>query len=93
MRREGASGFLWHWIESQVDNAMLFLGRGVVGEDGRELRDRRPQGYRASRPRHQREPKPKGHSGRNKGAMRLCGDGSPPPENGGRQGGTLLWSA
>jgi hypothetical protein len=30
MHREGASGFLGHWMESQVDNAMLSLGEGEL---------------------------------------------------------------
>lgn len=92
MHREGASGFLGYWMESEVDNAMLSLGGGggsvlVVG-DGMELRDRRPQGYRASPPRHQREPNRKATLAGTGGQCASCGDGSPPP--GKRWEGTLF---
>lgn len=75
MHREGASGFLGYWMESEVDNAMLSLGVGGGVGFGGGRRDgvegsQAPglQGFSAPPP---TGAKPKGHSGRNRGAMRL----------------------
>lgn len=78
------------WNQGSIMPCCLLGGGGsvlVVG-DGMELRDRRPQGYRASPPRHQREPNRKATLAGTWGQCASCGDGSPPP--GKRWEGTLF---